>query len=188
MSKSRPETCIDPLDMIAKYGTDAVRLSLMIGSTPGNDMRLYEEKIGGYRNFVNKIWNGSRFVMMNLDKNSKLDPKTFSRADKWILTRLNEIITKVTKSLDNYQFSEAEPQFTTFSGAITDWYVEMSKVKKNSAVLKHVLETSLKLMHPFMPFVTEAVWSDLNSTLLITESWPELNKNSILNQNLKNLK
>ena len=78
MSKSRPETCIDPLDMIAKYGTDAVRLSLMIGSTPGNDMRLYEEKIGGYRNFVNKIWNGSRFVMMNLDKNSKLDPKTFS--------------------------------------------------------------------------------------------------------------
>ena len=177
MSKSRPETCIDPLDMIAKYGTDAVRLSLMIGSTPGNDMRLYEEKIGGYRNFVNKIWNGSRFVMMNLDKNSKLDPKTFSRADKWILTRLNEIITKVTKSLDNYQFSEAGTTiYDFFWGDYCDWYVEMSKVKKNSAVLKHVLETSLKLMHPFMPFVTEAVWSDLNSTLLITESWPELNK------------
>ncbi len=177
MSKSRPETCIDPLDMIAKYGTDAVRLSLMIGSTPGNDMRLYEEKIGGYRNFVNKIWNGSRFVMMNLDENSSLDPKTFSRADKWILTRLNEIIKKVTKSLDNYQFSEAGTTiYDFFWGDYCDWYVEMSKVKKNSAVLKHVLETSLKLMHPFMPFVTEAVWADLNSTLLITESWPELNK------------
>ncbi len=177
MSKSRPETCIDPLDMIAKYGTDAVRLSLMIGSTPGNDMRLYEEKIGGYRNFVNKIWNGSRFVMMNLDENSKLDAKTFSRADKWILTRLNGIIKKVTKNLDNYQFSEAGTTiYDFFWGDYCDWYVEMSKVTKNSAVLKYVLETSLKLMHPFMPFVTEAVWLQLNSKLLISESWPEINK------------
>lgn len=183
MSKSNPETCIDPLDMISKYGTDAVRLSLMIGSSAGNDMRLYEKKIAGYRNFVNKIWNGSRFVLMNLDEeeneNSQdsFKEKNLSRADKWILTRLNEIIEKVTKSLDNYQFSEAGITiYDFFWGDYCDWYVEMSKVKKNAAVLKHVLETSLKLMHPFMPFVTEAIWAELNSTLLISETWPEPNK------------
>lgn len=178
MSKSSPETCIDPLDMITKYGTDAVRLSLMIGSTPGNDMRLYEEKIAGYRNFVNKIWNGSRFVLLNLEKDTTLNPKTFSRADKWILTRLNEIIEKVTKNLENYQFSEAGTTiYDFFWGEYCDWYVEMSKVKKNSAVLKYVLENSLKLMHPFMPFVTEVIWSKLNSSMmLISEEWPMQNK------------
>ncbi|MBI4127344.1 valine--tRNA ligase, partial [Candidatus Peregrinibacteria bacterium] len=178
MSKSNPETCIDPLDMIVKYGTDSVRLSLMIGSTPGNDMRLYEEKIAGYRNFVNKIWNGSRFVMMNLDENSKLDPKKFSRSDKWILTELNEIIEKVSKNLDSYQFSEAgNAIYDFFWGTYCDWYVEISKVTKNTAVLRYVLETSLKLMHPFMPFVTEAIWLQLNpKTLLIKETWPEVNK------------
>lgn len=174
MSKSNPETCIDPLDMIAKYGTDSVRLSLMIGSTPGNDMRLYESKIAGYRNFVNKIWNGSRFVMMNLDDKIKIDPKKFSRSDKWILTELNEIIEKVSTNLDSYQFSEAGTAiYDFFWGTFCDWYVEISKVTKNTAVLRHVLETSLKLMHPFMPFVTEAIWKNLNpGTLLIKEEWP----------------
>lgn len=183
MSKSRPETCIDPLDMIEKYGTDAIRLSLVIGGTPGNDMRLYEEKIAGYRNFVNKIWNGARFVVMNLDGDKEIDPKKFSRADKWILTRLNEIIEKVTKQLEAYQFSEAGlTVYDFFWGEYCDWYVEMSKVKKNGAVLEHVLKSSLALMHPFMPFVTETIWQTLTEgeqnkkkTMLILENWPKPN-------------
>ena len=177
MSKSRPETCIDPLDMIEKYGTDAIRLSLVIGGTPGNDMRLYEEKISGFRNFVNKIWNGARFVLMNLDENSNqvLDPKTFGRADKWILTRLNEIIEKVTKELESYQFSEAGMTvYDFFWGEYCDWYVEMSKVNKNAAVLKHVLSETLKLLHPFMPFVTEAIWEQLEpKQMLMISEWPK---------------
>lgn len=183
MSKSHPETCIDPLDMIDKYGTDAIRLSLVIGGTPGNDMRLYEEKIAGYRNFVNKIWNGARFVMLNLDGDDEIDLKKLSRADKWILTRLNEIIEKVTNELENYQLSEAGlTVYDFFWGEYCDWYVEMSKVMKNTAVLKHVLKTSLTLMHPFMPFVTETIWQALaegeptkKSTDLITTDWPKAN-------------
>ncbi len=175
MSKSRPETCIDPLDMIEKYGTDAVRLSLVIGGTPGNDMRLYEEKIGGYRNFVNKIWNGSRFVIMNLDENTEI--KDLSRADKWILARLNEIIESVTEKLEKFQFSDAGTTiYDFFWGEFCDWYVEMNKVRKNSAVLKHVLKTSLKLLHPFTPFVTEAIWSEMGETeMLISADWPKPN-------------
>lgn len=178
MSKSHPETCIDPLDMIEKYGTDAVRLSLIIGGTPGNDMRLYEEKIAGYRNFVNKIWNGARFVLLNLeDDDHTIDLKTLSRADKWILTRLNEIIEQVTTLTENYQLSEAGLKvYDFFWGEYCDWYVEMSKVSKNAAVLKHVLETSLALLHPFMPFVTEALWQELQpGKMLMTHTWPSPN-------------
>jgi valyl-tRNA synthetase len=178
MSKSRPETCIDPLDMIEKYGTDAIRLSLLVGSTPGNDMRLYEEKIAGYRNFVNKIWNGARFVMMNIEgEDCTLDPAKFSRTDKWILTRLNEIIANVTEKLENYQFSEAGLTiYDFFWGEYCDWCVEISKVQKNPAVLKHVLKTALILMHPFMPFVTEAIWRELGEEgMLIAAPWPTPN-------------
>ena len=176
MSKSRPETCIDPLDMIEKYGTDSVRLSLMVGSTPGNDMRLSEDKIAGYRNFVNKIWNGARFVMMNLDGETEIKIGELSRSDKWILGRLNEIIASVTEQLENYQFSEAGLNiYNFFWGEYCDWYLEISKVKKNSAVLRHVLKTSLKLMHPFMPFVTETIWGQLGEKeMLMTSEWPKV--------------
>lgn len=177
MSKSRPETCINPLDMIDKYGADAIRLSLIVGSTPGNDMRLYEEKIAGYRNFVNKIWNGARFVMMNLTEETELNTKDLSRSDKWILSRLNSIIEEVTEKLEAYQFSDAGLLiYDFFWGEYCDWYLEISKVSQNQAVLKHVLEVSLKLMHPFMPYVTEAIWQNLNpNELLITSDWPKAN-------------
>lgn len=175
MSKSRPETCIDPLDMIEKYGTDSVRLSLMVGSTPGNDMRLSEDKIAGYRNFVNKIWNGARFVILNLDGEETLDPSQFSRSDKWILGRLNEIIENVTQNLETYQFSEAGLAiYNFFWGEYCDWYLEVSKVKKNPAVLRHVLKNSLILMHPFMPYVTESIWEALGEeSMLMTQAWPQ---------------
>ncbi len=178
MSKSSPETCIDPLDMIKKYGTDAIRLSLVVGSTPGNDMRLYEEKIAGYRNFVNKIWNGARFVMLTVTEGDpKIDLKNLSRADKWILSRTNEIIEDVSEKLEKYQLSEAGLTiYDFFWGEYCDWYLEISKITKNQAVLKHVLKTSLALMHPFMPFVTEAIWSELGEKeLLISTPWPEPN-------------
>lgn len=186
MSKSRPETCIDPLEVIEKYGTDAIRLSLVIGGTPGNDLNLYEEKIAGYRNFVNKIWNSARFAFMNIeDLNAEIDPKTLSTADKWILAELNAIIQDVTDEIEKYQFSNAGNKIYEFLwGTFCDWYLEMSKVTKNDAVLIYGLKTILKLLHPFTPFVTEVLWGHLaeagceeaKSTMLIEAPWPETNE------------
>ncbi|MBD3330123.1 valine--tRNA ligase [Candidatus Peregrinibacteria bacterium] len=186
MSKSKPETCIDPLEMIEKYGTDAVRLSLVIGSSPGNDIRLYEEKIAGYRNFVTKIWNASRFALMNIDEESldkEFEPGMVkSIADKWILTRLQELIKKVNKDLKNYRFSDAGTSIYEFIwGMYCDWYLEISKGEhKNPAVLKYVLENVLKLLHPFTPFVTEKLWSFMKKDkLIINSTYPKVDKNLI---------
>ncbi len=182
MSKSKPETCIDPLDMIAKYGTDAVRLSLIVGNTPGNDMRLYEEKIAGYRNFVNKIWNASRFALLNIADadidTSEIHKKAKSRADKWILTNLNRLIKEVDKDINNYRFSDAATKIYDFAWLkYCDWYLETTKGEHiNPPVLLYVLKEILKLLHPFTPFVTEAIWSHLNSeNMLINEAWPIAN-------------
>lgn len=171
---------IDPLDMIKKYGTDAVRLSLVVGSSPGNDIRLYEEKIASYRNFVNKLWNGSRFVLMNLEEkdfNAKIDLKNLSRADKWILHRLNQLIEKSSKGLDKYNLSEVGTGiYDFFWGEFCDWYLEMSKVNPNKPVLAHVLKTVLALLHPYTPFVTEVLWDMMNQKKMLIESeWPEQN-------------
>jgi len=183
MSKSKPETCIDPLDMIKKYGTDSVRLSLVIGGTPGNDMRLYEEKIAGYRNFVNKIWNASRFVLMNLeskDLKAKFTKSAVkSTADKWMVSRLQELIKDTTRLIDEFRFSEAgNNTYDFFWSVFCDWYLEISKGEhKNPAVLLYTLKTLLKLLHPFMPFVTEQIWSSLNEKqMLILEEWPKFDK------------
>lgn len=183
MSKSNPETCIDPLEMIDKYGADALRLSLVIGSSPGNDMRLYEEKIAGYRNFINKIWNASRFVITNITEDdlektlSESDIK--SAADKWILTELQTLIVESEKDLKNFRFSDAGNRIYDFIwNQYCDWYLEMSKGEaKNPTVLLHVLINILQLMHPFTPFVTEKIWESLGrEELLINSKWPELNK------------
>ncbi|KKT02782.1 MAG: valyl-tRNA synthetase, valyl-tRNA synthetase [Candidatus Peregrinibacteria bacterium GW2011_GWF2_43_17] len=179
MSKSKPETCIDPLDMIEKYGADALRLSLIVGSSPGNDIRLYEEKIAGYRNFINKIWNSARYVFMNIDKedikatiedvlNSKL-----SRVDKWILTRLNEVTESVTKKLEKHALSDAGTEIYDFLwGEFCDWYLEMSKVNKNKKVLAYVFKQIIVILHPFVPFVTEAIWAHVDPSMLIKKEWP----------------
>jgi valyl-tRNA synthetase len=176
MSKSKPETCIDPLDMINKYGTDSVRLSLVIGGTPGNDIRVYEEKIAGYRNFINKIWNSSQFVLMNLT-DEKFEIK--SDFDKWILSKLNKLIKESSKEIENYRFSDAGMKiYDFFWSQFCDWYLEASKGElKNPSVLKYVLETLLKLLHPFVPFVTEVIWEELKKkSLLIGEEWPKSQK------------
>lgn len=186
MSKSNPDTCIDPIDMIEEYGADALRLSFLIGSTPGNDTRLYEEKIAGYRNFVNKIWNAARFSLMNVEKehlNKKFNKDLIkSRADKWVLTKLQYLVKDVTKDMEKFRFSDAGTKIYNFSWCeYCDWYVELSKGKHlNPYVLVYVLKTILRLLHPFVPFVTEVLWSRLNQeSLLINENWPEYNTSYI---------
>lgn len=195
MSKSSPETCIDPLDMIEQYGTDALRLSFIIGATPGNDLRLYEEKIAGYRNFVNKIWNASRFSLMNVsdeDLNTEFDPKKHivSRADKWIITKLQYLIKDVTDDMENFRYSEAGMKNYNFTWCeLCDWYVELSKGKHlNPVVLIYVLKNILKLLHPFVPFVTEALWSNLSEKkMLIEESWPKFNENLLFDKEVEEM-
>ncbi|MCK4592380.1 class I tRNA ligase family protein, partial [Candidatus Parcubacteria bacterium] len=190
---------IDPIKMIEKYGTDALRLSMIIGSSPGNDIKMYEEKIEGYRNFVNKLWNVSRFITSKCAKNIsdkkeclsenkkieirklgnwEIDCKNLTLADKWILSRLNDLIKEVTDDLDNYKFSQAGERLKEFTwNEFADWYIEISKIEENKdEILNYVLETLLKLCHPFIPFVTEKAWEGINrESLLITEKWPYRN-------------
>jgi valyl-tRNA synthetase len=178
MSKSLGNV-IDPLDMIAKYGTDATRLSLVIGSTPGNDMNLSEEKIAGFRNLTNKIWNIARYIITSyeLQEAGEGGFGTLTIADKWIIGEFNALISDVTDDLDNYRFSQAGERLREFTwDKLADWYLEASKFEKNDGkpkVLKYVLENLLVLWHPFMPFVTEQVWREMgNDTLLMKKSWP----------------
>lgn len=195
MSKSKPETCIDPLDMISQYGTDALRLSMVIGSTPGNDLRLYEEKIAGYRNFVNKIWNVARFSLMNIeDQHLKedFDPKKHikSPADKWIITKLQYLIKDTTENMEKFNFSEAGTKIYNFTWSeLADWYVELSKGEHlNPHVLVYVLKNLLKLLHPFVPFVTEVLWENFKEDkMLIEVDWPEFNKELLFNAEVEEM-
>ncbi len=191
MSKSAGNG-IDPLDMIRKFGTDAVRLSLVIGTAPGTDFRLYEEKIAGYRNFVNKIWNGCRFALMNIPESEyhkKFSAKSIkSQADKWIVSRLQKLIKEVNDDMENFRFSEAGTRIYNFTWSFyCDWYIEMSKSEHmNPPVLLYVLKTLLKLLHPFVPFVTETLWSHLEQKhQLIGESWPGSDKKLIFSKEEK---
>lgn len=193
MSKSAGNG-IDPLEMIEKYGTDAVRLSLVIGSTPGNDMRIYEEKIAGYRNFVNKIWNSARFALMNVseeDKKIKFTKKHIkSVADKWIITELQKLIKEIDKDFENFRLSDAGTKIYEFIWSkYCDWYLEISKGEnKNPAVLLFVLKEFLKLLHPFVPFVTEKIWESLEEkNMLIAENWPKFDKELIFTKEAKGM-
>jgi len=177
MSKSLGNI-LDPLDLIPKYGTDAVRLSLLIGTTPGQDMRLSENKIAGFRNFTNKLWNISRFIMIQLGegglRQEKIEPTTL--ADKWILTRLADVVTSITKKLDAYRFSAAGDELRDFTWTeLADQYLEIAKKEKGKeAILSYILTTILKLWHPYMPFITEHVWSLLGQKeLLLVAEWPK---------------
>jgi len=183
MSKSNPETCIDPLDMISKYGADALRLSLLIGSSPGNDIRLYEDKIAGYRNFINKIWNISRYVLSTTEGNNKKDLeniKPITASDYWILEKLNRVIEEVSKNLHDHLFSHAgETIYNFLWNEFADWYIEVSKIEgKKDAILRYVLSKSMLLLHPFVPFVTEYIWdlASFSDKKLIVESWPEVSE------------
>lgn len=194
MSKSKGNG-IEPLEMIKKYGTDAVRLSLLIGSAPGNDMNLGENKIAGYRNFTNKLWNIFRYIITNYDdkqnivKNFKLENLTL--ADQWILNKINILVQTVTDDLEKFQFSQAGEKLRIFTwDNLADWYLEVSKFEENKEekgiILNYCLEIILKLWHPFIPFVTEALWQEMNhEKLLMISEWPN-NDSNLKFQNLNN--
>ena len=171
---------IDPVDMIEKYGADAVRLSLVIGTTPGNDTRLYEEKIAGYRNFTNKLWNISRFILSATEPTrARLAAQTL--ADRWIMSEFDELKRRVTLHLDNYRLSQAGEELYEFTWTkLADWYLEISKIEKGKdAILRNILDELLVLWHPFAPFVTEHIWQlahkDRKPPLIVT-TWPRREK------------
>lgn len=177
MSKSLGNV-IDPLDMVNKYGADATRLSLTIGTTPGNDVKLSEEKIGGFRNFTNKLWNICRFMLLNIENpNQKIKrPSPATLADEWVLSKLDNIISETTANIDKYNFSYAGEQLRDFTwGDLADWYLEVAKIEGDKQeMLNYILNTVLKLWHPFMPFVTEAIWTEVyGKSELIVERWPD---------------
>ncbi len=167
---------IDPLEMINKFGADALRLSIIIGSTPGTDIRLYEEKIAGYRNFVNKLWNISRYILSQTTKNKGQRIKGKTLADQWILSELDKIIASTAKNIEEFRFSQAGEELYEFTWSkLADWYLEIAKIEGNKdVILLLILEKLLVLWHPFCPFVTEAIWSELGKkTLLMIEQWPK---------------
>ncbi len=180
---------IDPVAMIAKYGTDAVRMSLIIGTSAGNDSRISEDKIKGYKHFANKIWNASRFVLMNLEGFDDGSQPELTASDAQLITELNALIADVTKDIDEYRFYLAgEKLYHYFWHTFADKIIEDSKPALNGDeasarasaqyTLLHILTTCLKLLHPFMPFVTEELWSHMpiaNKQLLIVENWPSGN-------------
>ncbi len=180
MSKSKGNG-IDPFDVISKYGADAMRLSLVIGSTPGNDSRLSEDKIASYRNFTNKLWNIARYIIGSIDfdqANKEIDPKTCSLADTWILDKMSRLITNTRNNIEEYKFSLAGEQMRDFTwNDLADWYVEVTKFEKNEnkdIILLMILRDLLKLWHPYMPFVTETIWQKIESgNLLMVASFPE---------------
>jgi len=189
MSKSKPETNIDPLDVCSQYGTDAVRLSLLIGTTPGNDLKVYDEKIKSLRNFVTKLWNIYRYSATT-NKNFELSEKISSKdiktlADKWIVSRINTVMGEVGQNIVEYKFSLAGEKLQKFTwDELADWYLEINKIEKNEKVLGYILDKILKLWHPFMPFVTEKIWQDCFSgkKILMVEEWPESDQKLISNE------
>jgi len=171
---------IDPLEIISKFGTDALRLSVIGGIAPGNDSKFYEEKVEAQRNFVNKIWNVSRFILSSVDKKyysvstDKL-PEAETLSDKWILDRLLCTTRTATKYTEQCFFSQASELLIEFTcNDFSDWYLEASKFENSSnrdEILVFVLKYILKLWHPFIPFVTEVVWGEFNNSMIMVESW-----------------
>jgi valyl-tRNA synthetase len=171
ISKSRGNV-VDPLDLMNIYGTDATRFALTTGTSPGNDSRISIEKMEASRNFANKLWNAARFVIRSLEAGdnvtNELKRDGLKTEDRWILSRLNRTIDEVTRLLNEYQFGEAQRQIHDFLwGEYCDWYIELAKIRLQAndnsplPVLVHVLEKSLRLLHPFMPFITEELWQHL---------------------------
>lgn len=176
MSKSDPDSVVDPMEVIPEFGTDALRLALVAGTTAGNDQRLGKSKIVANRNFANKLWNIARYIEDAGSNRGEITPK--SPADHWILNRLSISAAAIDKALIGFRFSEAYGILYHFVwNDFADWYIEASKVEPNLGVLNHVLESTLKLAHPFAPFITETIWQNLSKkSLLATELWPEIAK------------
>jgi valyl-tRNA synthetase len=180
---------VDPLEVVDEYGADALRFSLVMGVSPGNDTRYSTEKVEAARNFANKVWNASRFVLMNVNERKAFDPAKLETADKWILTRLQEAIRDVSDHMEDGDFGLAATKIYDFAWSeFCDWYIELSKSRllgedgeskeTVKGVLLFVLENLLKLLHPFMPFLTEQVYKYLPDSegFLMLQKWPEYNE------------
>lgn len=182
---------VDPLEVIDQYGADALRFMIATGNAPGNDMRYYPERVESSRNFANKIWNASRFVMMNLDKEimkKYKDCKEYSLADKWILSEMNTLVKEVTENMEKYELGIAMSKVYDFMWTeFCDWYIELIKPvfygedekAKGVAynVLNTVLVTGLKLLHPAMPFITEEIYTHLTEEeTIVNAAWPEFDE------------
>jgi valyl-tRNA synthetase len=182
---------IDPLEVIEKYGADTLRFTLVTGNTPGNDMRFYWERVESSRNFANKIWNASRFVLMNLEDfepEQHSFPTTLTLADRWILNRYAHTVSEVTRNIDKFELGEAARLVYEFIwNEYCDWYIELAKnrlynkedVQSRAAaqyILWYILSNTLKLLHPFMPFITEEIWQALphEGESIMTAGWPKL--------------
>ena len=177
---------IDPLEMIDQYGCDALRFNLVTGNSPGNDMRFYTERCEAMRNFANKIWNASRFLMMNLTIDKCELPDKLELEDKWILSKLNSVIPEITENMERYELGVAAQKVYDFIwDSYCDWYIELTKTRlqgededskvRAQQVLCYVLTQILKLLHPFMPFITEEIWQALphEGDYLMLQQWPE---------------
>ena len=192
---------IDPLEMAEKYGADALRFNLITGNSPGNDMRFFVEKCEAMRNFANKIWNASRFVMMNLSIDKVQLPEKLELEDKWVLSRLNTLIREVTDNLEAYELGVASAKIYDFIwDTYCDWYIELTKTRLNGEdeaaklaaenVLCYVLLRIMELLHPFMPFITEEIWGFLphgedEQGYLISAAWPETSLHYLYPQAVK---
>ena len=190
MSKTRGNT-MDPLELVERYGTDALRFALTTGTAPGNDMRITDGKLESARNFANKIWNAARYVITTLQDQSgegqsgakgwRELPLLEHREDRWIVSRLDRLTVEVNQSLESFELGEAQQRlYEFFWNDFCDWYIEMAKIRLRSGVgpyplptLAHVLERTLRLMHPFMPFITEEIWRNLVSRLPREGDLPE---------------
>ena len=182
---------IDPLEIADKYGADALRFNLVTGNSPGNDMRFYTERCEAMRNFANKIWNASRFLMMNLTIDQCCLPEKLELEDKWILSKLNTAVREITENMERYELGVAAQKIYDFIwDDYCDWYIELTKTRlqgededskvRAQQVLCHVLTQMLKLLHPFMPFITEEIWQALpheegveEGSFLMLQTWPE---------------
>lgn len=178
---------VDPLEIIDKYGADALRLTLVTGNSPGNDMRWTESKVTASRNFANKLWNASRYILMNLPENfgSASLPTSLETEDKWILSRFNTLVKEVTDNLESYEIGVAVQKIYSFIWDVyCDWYIELTKPRISAGgetalaaqnVLVYVMQGILKLLHPFMPFITEEIWQSIseNSNSIMLEPWCE---------------
>lgn len=178
---------IDPLEIIDKYGADALRFTLVTGNSPGNDMRFSTEKVESSRNFANKIWNASRFIQMNLTIDKAELPETLSLEDKWILSKFNDLVKAVTENIDKYELGLAVQKLYDFIwDNFCDWYIEIVKPRLQNKddvqanenaqkVLCYVLSNTMKLLHPFMPFITETIWQALphEGESIMISKWPE---------------
>ncbi|MDW4108422.1 valine--tRNA ligase [Staphylococcus saprophyticus] len=184
---------VDPMDVIDEYGADSLRYFLATGSSPGHDLRYSTEKVESIWNFINKIWNAARFSIMNIGEDFTVEQVDLSGdlslADKWILTRLNETIENVTELSDKYEFGEVGRTLYNFIwDEFCDWYIEMSKIPMNGedeaqkqitrSVLTYVLDNTMRMLHPFMPFVTEQIWQNLphEGETIVKAAWPKVNE------------